>query len=784
MLKACLFKFVVSVGFMKKISHALSISVLTFALFALSSPPTFACGPSFVLPVFAMDTRPEQFENFAKGNVGIIHPTFNRSALFVAYREFNNLPFSDKEQADLVRNWRAEYDNTDANEDSKNTAINNWIAARKKIAINEVEPKIYTDRTNPDSYSSFFNCTAGAFDNATKTLDARLEKTKADDATLKDWLRGQDQVFANCSEAKDLPNAVAADAPDWLKADRDYQIAAAHFYATQYDDAKIGFEKIAKNTASPWRELSAYLLARVYIRQASAISEDQAQRDKMLAYYKQAEDQLYSIVADASLASVHGAAKQLLNLIQFRLHPDTLHDNLAKKLNDKTENATLFQDVTDYRRLLDQVAILEDSSDEDKAKAQTVNAKYRKSNELTDWIFTVQSKDKTAYTHALEKWQATKNTAWLVASLMKASAEAPEAANLITASKSLDKSSSAFLTATYHAVRLQIALGQFDEARKTLDAVLNDSVAINASAINQLLSERLVLAQDLNEFVKFSQRRAVIFAYDESEFLPVDVNALPKAGEEDYTKNERAWAKRTMFDADAVRVMNTQLPLAVLTQLALHPDLPDTLRSGVVMSAWVRAVLLNEDATAQQLAPELAKLIPELKDQIPNYSTAKDSKAKRYEAVFIMLKNPAMRPLVDQGTGRQATFSAIENYRDNWWCNINENTDTTVAAPTFLSKEQLVLAKDENAKISKLSTSGSNFLASKISEWAEFSPKEKRLPEALALAVRATRYGCQNCDTGKISKTAFDILKDRFGSSDWKKKTPYWFKDEGCETAK
>jgi hypothetical protein len=175
----------------------------------------------------------------------------------------------------------------------------------------------------------------------------------------------------------------------------------------------------------------------------------------------------------------------------------------------------------------------------------------------------------------------------------------------------------------------------------------------------------------------------------------------------------------------------------------------------------------------------------------------KDSKAKSYEAVFIMLKNPAMRPLVAQGTGRQAAFSAIENYRDNWWCNIDEytvynndashgNTDASVTVPTFLSKEQLALAKDENAKISNLATSGSNFLASKTSEWAESSPKEKRLPEALALAlaVRATRYGCQNCDTGKISKTAFDILKDRFGSSDWKKKTPYWFKDEGCEMAK
>ena len=108
----------------------------------------------------------------------------------MAYRAFNNQPFSDKEQADLVRNWRAEYENTDANEDSKNTAINNWIAARKKVSSNEVEPKIYTDRTNPESYSSFFNCTAGAFDNATKTLNTRLEKIKADDTNIKDWLRG------------------------------------------------------------------------------------------------------------------------------------------------------------------------------------------------------------------------------------------------------------------------------------------------------------------------------------------------------------------------------------------------------------------------------------------------------------------------------------------------------------------------------------------------------------------------------------------------------------------
>ncbi len=770
---------------MKKMPPILSVSILTCSLFALSSAPAQACGPSFVLPVFAFDARPEQFESFAQGKVGVMQPKFNRSALLVAYREFNNLPFSAKEQQDLVRNWHAEYDYTDANQANKDTAINNWIATRKKVVTEDAEPKIYTDRTNPESYSSFYNCTAGAFDNATKTLNDRIEKNKADDANVKDWLRGQDQVFANCSEVKDMPSPVEADAPDWLKNDRDYQLAAAYFYATQYDEAKTRFEQIAKNTASPWRDVSAYLLARIAIRQASAISEEEAKREQMLAYYKQAEDQLNAVLADASLSSVHGAAKQLLNLINFRLHPEAQHDALAKKLLDSAENPTLFQDLTDYRRLLDKAA-----GEEGTEYSKTFNAKFRQNSELTDWIFTVQSEEKDATTHAIEKWQATKNVAWLVAALSKASSDNPEAANLITASKTIDKASPAFVSATYHAVRLQIALGQADEARKTLDAILSDSTSLTGSAINQLSSERLQLAQDLAEFVKFSQRHAVTFAYDDIETQLVDVTALPKAGEEDYSKNERQWAKRTMFDADATRILNTKIPLSLLKQIAVHSDLPDYLRSQVALSAWVRAVILNDEKSAQELAPEVGKLIPELKSYMANYSHAKEGKARRYEAIWAMLKNPATRPFVDQGTGRRTAVASIDDYRDNWWCddtylnNLEGNDGKVVAtpAPVFLSKEQLAEATEENAKLTKLAASGSNYLAAKTSEWAESAPKEKRLPEALALAVKSTRFGCQNCDTAKVSKTAFDILKDRFGSSEWKKKTPYWFKDEGCET--
>jgi hypothetical protein len=757
---------------MKKIYHVLSLSALTFALSAITAPPVLACGPSFIQPVFAMTARPEQFADFAKGNVGIVHPTFYRSALFAAYRAFNNTPFSDKEQQELIRNWLAEYENKDANDAIKSTAINNWVAARKKIATGE-EPKIYADRNNPDSYSSFVNCTAGAFDNAVKTLTSRLDGNKVED--VKEWLRGQDAVFANCSEVKEPPSALAADAPQWLKDDRAYQIAAAHFYAAQYEQAKTAFTEIANNKASPWRATSAYLLARIAIRQASALSDNEEQKAQMLMYYQQAENQLNNVLTDKSLASVHDAAKQLLNLITFRLHPEILHTELAKKLIDKSEDASLFQDLTDYRRLLDKAEMGEESSPESK----TFNDQFRKQHELSDWIFTLQSTGQ--YTHALEKWQSLKSPAWLVAALMQASADSADVAKLIDAAKSLDKNSAAFLTANYHVVRLQIAQGQQDAARKILDSILNDgSIAMNVSARNQLLSQRLSLAQDLNEFVKFSQRKAVNFAYDQSELQLVDFATPPKAGEDDYAKNERAWLKRTMFDQDAARMMNQYLPLSLLKQLAVHPDLPDYLRAQVALSAWMRAVLLNDDASATALAPELGQLIPELKPFMASYTKAKDSKTKQYEAVWAMLKNPATRPIVDFGTGRQSAFGDIDDFRDNWWC-ILPNAAETATAPSFLSKEQLAQAKDENTK---LAVSGSNFLATKTSEWAAFAPKETRLPEALALAVKATRYGCQNCDTGKASKAAFDILKARFATSDWKKKTPYWFKDEGCEVKK
>jgi len=67
----------------------------------------------------------------------------------------------------------------------------------------------------------------------------------------------------------------------------------------------------------------------------------------------------------------------------------------------------------------------------------------------------------------------------------------------------------------------------------------------------------------------------------------------------------------------------------------------------------------------------------------------------------------------------------------------------------------------------------------KNSNWLErVAGGDEYLPEALHLAVRATRYACRRPpDNSPWSSAAFAMLHDRFPKSAWAAQTPYWFGD-------
>ncbi|MDY6984166.1 MAG: hypothetical protein SV422_13865, partial [Pseudomonadota bacterium] len=122
------------------------------------------------------------------------------------------------------------------------------------------------------------NCLADAFDTATATLRERLQRYGRDSVQLTRWIDAQEQVFSHCASETFAPPAEPDPAWEQLeRQDRAYQVAAAYFYAMQYDEAARRFAEIGDDTASPWSDLGRYLVGRTRVRQALVTDTDSTQ---------------------------------------------------------------------------------------------------------------------------------------------------------------------------------------------------------------------------------------------------------------------------------------------------------------------------------------------------------------------------------------------------------------------------------------------------------------------------------------------------------------------------
>lgn len=787
---------------MKKLAPLFSLFVL-ISMFTTSVPTAKACGPSFTVPVFAFETRPDlELESYAGGRIGIVQPSYNRSFLFAAYRYFNEQPFSKAEQKDLVSVWRAELYREDDRENDTDAAVKSWLAARKKVLTDEAEPEIYTRKAW--GYSFFPNCSANAFEVAARTINARAKQYGAANENVQKWARAQDAVFYACSAGELAMQPISVESPAWLAADREYQIAATNFYRSDFELARAGFERIAADKSSVWSATADYLVARISVRQATLVDDEDSTkvREKRRPFYEQAEARLIRIIADSSRREFHEAANAMLNLVKYRLRPEERVHELAAILSNRTVNPNLRQDLIDYRWLLDRQfetanAAAENAANEaakkqgeDYASEFSVSVNDYPTNlredDVTDWILTFQSEDSAAFKHAYDKWRDTKSDTWLVAALAKAKKDSPETPLLIEEGTRVQKNSPAFAAAAFHFNRLLIETGKAKEARAQLDFILkNRMLVIPMSSRNAFLGQRMMVAETYDEFLLYAQRKAAAFSYDGS---PNFIEDFADPGESDYDKSLRAWRERTMFDEDAVRVFNEQMPLAMLKQAVLTSKLPDYLKRNILIAAWTRAILLRDDVTAKELGGQFARLAPEFLPLFSQYTDAKTAAERYNAATYLLVKIPAFRPYVELGYGRLNPVGELDSYRDNWWCkpsetsyddNGNQIKLSELPKPLFMTAAQFAAGQTEREAI-KAKGNSSSYLARRTVEFATKSPNDERLAESLHLAVRATRYGCTDCETGKFSKQAHDILKKRFPRSEWAKKTPYWFKDDSC----
>ncbi len=759
---------------MKSKQAVLAGVILAAVVFQTTDLP--GCGPFFPEAVFTDRVRPDSpLKDFARGRLGVLQPTYWRRYLVVAYRCLSGQPLSLVEQNAFAPAPAAAAEPGAAGSELSwaSPAVKEWLDARGKVAGPGAPPRIEVyRRPKNSSWQSFVNCSDDAFRNARGTLETRIAAFGAAHPGIKAWVAAQDAVFANCHEGAAVPAEPKEPLPQVLKYDLEYQIAAAYFYAMNYDEAARRFREIAAEPESPHSRMASYLEARCLIRQATVPAQEGKVDLQLLA---QAEQQLKTILQDNRLRDLHPRASRLTDFIALRLHPLEQVRMLANKLKDPAAASGFGQNLTDYEYLMD------------RAYSAPLSAGIHQTDDMTDWILTMQRQGKDDLDHALGKWEATGGSAWLLCAIGKISAGHPESSKVLAAAAKLTQDSPAFPTVQYHRIRLLLEAGKNDEARKTLDGILPGLRALPArSSLNLFLAQRMRLARNLEEFLQSAPRTVSRIE-----------NLWPGEGKPD--PYLLAW-----FDRDSARVFNEAMSLPVLRRAIATKALPAHLRKQLILAAWVRAVLLSEDDTAGALAADLVLSYPELKPELQAWSSATGPESRQFAAAMLMMHFPGVSPFVQSGIPRRARLAGIDDFQENWWCGFGIGGDLDqptrgrrsylfeydsggprrAAAkrrpepaefPQFLDSAEKAALLAEWGKLAEVETAPSYFGRIVIS-WAARNPGDARVPEALHLVVKATRYGCNDDGSGRYSRQAFELLHQKYPDSKWAKMTPYWYK--------
>jgi hypothetical protein len=743
----------------------------------------FSCGPFFEEPVFVTTSAPESPKQYAQGELGIVQPTYSTAYLVIAYRYLNGVPLTAAEQKQYLGACGIPciVPASELAQPNEEPAISDWQQARALV------PNLPPELNKPQQYdasgwTSFVNCTDGAYQNAAHTLRDRIRQFGADNLWIKDWVLAQDSVFANCGNQAQItpviPTSTQSGAPELIQKDRQYQIAAAELYAEKFDAAALDFEKIAEDKASPWHELARYVVARTLIRKSTLHAPPDASFDP--EPMRAAEAQLKSIIADPAVPNWHRKARELLGFVEARLHPEEYNRELAERLARSDESFK--HDLTDYHITLRTIAMTNPNPG---SIREVVTAPA-----LSDWIASFNGSTRNGGEHALQRWHRSHSNAWLVAALAQSNAGQSGSAELANAAAALEPGSPAYATANFHRARLLLEQHDGAAARRLLDDLLATAnvAKLPSSAVNAFKEQRMPLARNLNEFLGDAQRKPAGFTSEADEQVSQN------------TTDQKQPYSQAAFPKDAAAALNMQFPLTVLSEAARSEILDSRLRRDVVLGTWTRAVLLpGGTETAGELAGEVEKFEPETSPMMNAYLAAKDRDAKRFASVYLILHFPGLRPTIESGIGREGQMYAsdtkkpllgvIDNFRNNWWCKLNNvnlgetNYSWGYEAPSppkpplplsFLSAEQQQQAAREWNQLVELGA-GPNFLTMQVIAWARQHPEDKRVPEALHLAVRTTRYGCADKQTSRLSHEAFELLHKRYRKTEWASKTPYWF---------
>jgi len=732
-----------------------------------------ACGP-FVeeIPTVAV-VEPADVAAYAKGNVGVVRPRLARRYLVQAYRVLSGRP--PLALSTLRPGLEAAPASASAPEPKAPEV--QWSELARQVAGPAASAAGQMKKVPGDSYQAFLNCPDSAFENAIRTLRARMERYGEKGAQAVAWTRAQQSVFANCvSPSPSIPDALPATADAGMRADREYQIASAWFYTGNYEEAARRFRAIAGDQSSPWRAYGRYLAARAAIRSATlpadTTPEQHLRRERLLAA---AELELKAVIADASAAPARTWALQLLDYIAARIHPvERLHElSRVLAMSNNASSATL----DDYRWQMDQLV----GDTIEYAYAHPRLAEMIDGDDLTDWVLAMQGEGDGAAERAVSRWQSTHTTPWLVAALWRLTGAHSAAGTLLDAAAAVERSSPAYPTVAFLRVRLLARLDRRDEAKRVLATLPKDAESgVDAEIVNLIRAERVMLADSIDEFLANLSRRVVL--NDAARAMHTDEPERPVAGD------------------DAAVALNDWFPLDRLVDAAVSPALPPRLRARVAGMALSRAIALQRADAGLRVAPVLVELAPALRADLNRYINAPNADDRRVAGLYLLLRTPGVHVLLETPDDDVSYRVKDEPTREfdrllhrNLWCDIDKKVesgkrgvgtseivgllypDRRVPAPSFITVEERAAAEREMREIAALGAMRS-YLGTAALKWARDKRRDVDAAEALALTVQQWHFGCGDDAKWDIARQAFATLHRQFPQSAAAKRTPYWYK--------
>ncbi len=708
------------------------------------SRPADACSSS--TEVVAVSTRHPDLPltPFVAGRLGVLQPSYARAHLVVAYAWLSGVGLDAAAQRAILELAQRRLAPVDAAKIAPGVlaaappdTLGAWQKDLARVLAGQGGGPRGASYTTP-TYVTVDNCLADAFRVARDTLLEREATLGARAPDLIRWTDAQKLVFANCADParKAVPAPLPASASASAHADRAYQIASAYFYANQFNEAERRFRLIAADRASPWSARSGYMLARVRVRRAS-LEHDPADAAELGRALAEVDAQLH----DPARATMHASLRRYRGLVRARVEPKKLVPELAAKLAAGGLGAETGAALDDYTTVLD----LDEGALERGPLA----------DDLTTFLGAVQGK--RSFELALARHTANPaSEVWLVAALMTATHAAdPRVGALVQDALALGPSAPGYATARFHAIRLSAARGATRPAltellRKTRAGLGSDLAPSTRNAFAGLAAR---LAPDLATFLR---EAPIVPAGGSEDSGPVLPDPHLTAG----------------FPPELADSISAGLPLSGFKDAALTPALATGVRAHFAATAWARAHLLGDRATAAAVAPTAGRLNPALQPYVARVEQARGESERRLGLVHTLLKFPALGPGVDGWASGPSVATGVAS-GSGFWC------PREVSAPRpdalgFTTAAERDAARKELVALDRLGA-GPTWLAFEAARVAALLPHDPRAPEALHLAVRATRYGCKDGRTSEASRRAFQALHRRFPDSRWAKATPYHF---------